>query len=340
MPPPFASAALRRINRPVPTCQSGQTLPLVVLFMAGLLGVCGLVLDGGNLYEQHQQTQRIADAAALAGAANIPSGFWASAAQTNAGKNDLSGDQINASYNGTDSVTVTVTRQVNTGFASLFGFTSAKVASSATATIAALAQVQGHVAPYAVLRSVYANGTGTVLFNENAPGTYGTIDLPATGNATGGSCSGATIKGTPGNIQSVLGDTMDVGQLVLGGCISVKSGASQPSANVINSLPGSLSTDLQATGNGDYQLISQPWDDHNGLPPRLLYVPIVESLPGGNGTTTVTGFSWFYATGAASGGSGLVITGVYTTIELPVTGSTVAYTPGARGQIVAVGLTK
>lgn len=308
--------------------------------MTGLLGVCGLVVDGGNLYAQHQQTQRVADAAALAGAANVPSGSWASAAQANAAKNDQSGDQVDVSFNGTDSVTVTVTRQAKTSFASLFGFTTVKVVSSATATIAALAQVQGHVSPYAVMRTVYANGTGTVLFNENAPGTYGTIDLPATDNASGGSCSGNVIKGTPGNIQSVLGDTMDVGQVALGGCLSVKSGASQPSANVINSLPGSLSTDLQATGYGDYQLISQPWDDHNGLPPRLLYVPIVDGLPGGNGSTTVTGFSWFYATSATSGGSGLTITGIYTTIELPTTGSTVAYTPGAQGQIVTVSLTK
>jgi hypothetical protein len=122
--------------------------------------------------------------------------------------------------------------------------------------------------------------------------------------------------------------------------VSVKSGASQPSADVINSLPGSLSSDLQSTGNGDYQLISQSWDDHNGLPPRLLYVPIVDSLPGGNGQTTVSGFSWFYATSASSGGSGLVINGVYVTIELPTTGQTVAYVPGAKGQIVMVGLTK
>jgi Flp pilus assembly protein TadG len=321
-------------------CSAGQTLPLLVLFMTGLLGVSGLVIDMGNLYEQHQQTQRIADAAALAGAGNIPSGAWASAAQANAATNEQPGDQVAVSFNGSDSVTVTVTRKATTSFANLFGISSATVVSSATATIAALGQVQGHIAPYAVLRTVYANGTGTVLFNQNAPGTYGTIDLPATDNTTGGSCSGDVIKGTPGNIQSVLGDTTDVGQVTLGGCLSVKSGASQPSANVINTLPGSLSTDLQPTGNGDYQLISQPWDDHNSLPPRLLYVPIVDGLPGGNGSTTVTGFSWFYATSASSGGSGLTITGVYTTIELPVTGSTVAYTPGAQGQIVTVTLTK
>src|SRR5206468_3308031 len=156
----------------------------------GLLGVCGLVIDLGNLYEQHHQTQAVADAAALAGAAAIPTGDYTAAAQGNAAKNDKAGDQIVVSYNGADSVTVTVTRHAPTYFAGLFGFRSAKVISSATATIAALAQVQGHISPYAVTRDVYADGAGTVLFNQNAPGAYGTIDLPTTDNTTGGSCSG------------------------------------------------------------------------------------------------------------------------------------------------------
>ena len=267
-------------------------------------------------------------------------GTYAAAAQSYAAKNDKPGDQIAVSYNGTDSVTVTVTRQAPTYFAKLFGFSSAKIVSSATATISALAQVQGHISPYAVTRPVYANGTGTVLFNQNAPGAYGTIDLPATDNTTGGSCSGDIVKGTPTNIQSILGDTMDVGQLVVGGCLSVKSGASQPSANVINSLPGTLATDLQSLGNGDYQITPQTWDDHNNLPRRLLYVPIVETLPGGNGTTNVTGFAWFYATDASSAGSGLAINGVYVTIQLPTTGQTIPYVPGTKGQITSVSLTK
>lgn len=147
--------------------------------------------------------------------------------------------------------------------------------------------MNGHIASYAVTTQVYANGSGTVLFNENAPGAYGTIDLPATDNTSGGSCSANTIPGTSPNIKAMLGDTLAAGQLVVGGCLSVKSGAAQPSADVINNLPGSLNADLQPLGNGLYQVIPQSWDDTNHLPPRLLFVPIVDTVPGGNGSTTV-----------------------------------------------------
>lgn len=140
-----------------------------------------------------------------------------------------------------------------------------------------------------------------MLFNENAPGAYGTIDLPATDNTSGGSCSGNTIPGgTSPNIKAMLGDTLAAGQLVVGGCLSVKSGAAQPSADVINNLSGSLNADLQPLGNGLYQVISQSWDDTNHLPPRLLFVPIVDTVPGGNGSTTVKQFAWFYATSATA----------------------------------------
>ena len=61
----------------------GQTLPVVVLFMFGLLGVSGLVIDVGSLYQQKQAVQAAADAAALAGAAQLPAGWSAAQAAVN-----------------------------------------------------------------------------------------------------------------------------------------------------------------------------------------------------------------------------------------------------------------
>jgi hypothetical protein len=100
-----------------------------------------------------------------------------------------------------------------------------------------------------------------------------------------------------------------------------------------------MGDDLQSLGNGDYVLIRQTWDDSSGFPPRLMYVPIVDSLPNGNGNATITGFAWFYMTSASSGGSGLQINGQFVTIQLPTTGTTTTYTPGARGQVVTAELT-
>src|SRR5512138_3600241 len=213
-----------------------------------------------------------------------------------AAKNGRAGDQVTVTMSGSDTVTVTVSRTAPTFFLKVFGKTSLPVSATAVARIEALGAVKGHVSPYAVTVDAYANGTGTTLFKESQPGAYGTIDLPATDNTSGGSCSGNVNKGTPSNIAPELADQLPAGQLVVGGCLSVKSGASQPSANVVNQIPpgnGNMSQDLQNMGNGQYQVIPQSWDDSNGLPPRLMFIPIVDQLPSGNGTSTIVSFAWF-----------------------------------------------
>ncbi|HET7171615.1 MAG TPA: pilus assembly protein TadG-related protein [Gaiellales bacterium] len=317
--------------------QGGQTLPLICLFMVSLLGVSGLVLDLGNGYVQRRAVQNEADAAAIAGADAIPSGNVSSAAQQMAAKNGLAGDQVTVTMSGVDTVTVTVSRTAPTYFLKVFGRTSIPVSATAVARIEALGVVNGHVSPYAVTEDAYANGTGTTLFKESQPGAYGTIDLPTTDNTTGGSCSGNTNKGTPSNIGPELSDNLPAGTLVVGGCLSVKSGASQPSANIVNNIAptnNAMNQDLQNLGNGQYQVIPQSWDDSNGLPPRLMYIPIVKTLPSGNGSTTILRFAWFYMTSATGGGSGLTINGQWVTLQLPPTGDTTQYIAGAVGQVL------
>src|SRR6476659_1402563 len=316
--------------------QRGQTLPLICLFMVSLLGVSGMVLDLGNGYAQRRAVQNEADAAAIAGADAIPSGNTASAAQQMAAKNGRASDQVTVTITGVDTVTVTVARTAPTFFLKVFGRSSIPVSATAKATVEAVGAVKGHVSPYAVTVQAYANGTGTTLFKESQPGAYGTIDLPTTDNLTGGSCSGNTNKGTPSNISPELSDNLPAGQLVIGGCLSVKSGASQPSGNVVNQIPpenNQMSQDLQSLGNGQYKEIPQAWTDSNGLPPRLMYIPIVNTLPSGNGQATITGFAWFDMTSANGGGSGLTINGQWVSLQLAPTGQTTGYVPGAIGQI-------
>jgi hypothetical protein len=317
--------------------ERGQTLPLICFFMVSLLGVSGMVLDLGNAYVQRRAVQNEADAAALAGADAIPNGGYTAAAQQMAAKNSRPGDQVTVQFTGPDTLTVTVSRTAPTFLLKVFGKSSIPVSATAVARIEALAAVHGHVSPYAVTVDAYANGTGTTLFKESQPGAYGTIDLPTTDNTSGGSCTGNTNKGTPSNISPELSDQLPSGELVIGGCLSVKSGASQPSGNVVNNIPPGnnlMSQDLQDLGNGQYQVIPQSWTDSNGLPPRLMYIPIVQTLPSGNGSTTIVSFAWFYMTSATGGGSGLTINGRWVTLQLPPTGNTTQYVPGAIGQVL------
>ncbi len=60
--------------------ERGQTLPLVVAFMFVIMIVCGMVLDVGNAYRVKTALQASADAAAAAGADNLPNTASADAA--------------------------------------------------------------------------------------------------------------------------------------------------------------------------------------------------------------------------------------------------------------------
>jgi hypothetical protein len=55
-------------------CESGQVLVFVVVVLFVLVGMAALVIDGGSWYRAQRQLQGAADAAALAGAQEIPTG--------------------------------------------------------------------------------------------------------------------------------------------------------------------------------------------------------------------------------------------------------------------------
>jgi Flp pilus assembly protein TadG len=67
--PRVASAAGRRLRAVART--SGQTLPLVVVFMFSILVFAGLVIDFGNAYRVQKALQASADASAAAGAGQL-----------------------------------------------------------------------------------------------------------------------------------------------------------------------------------------------------------------------------------------------------------------------------
>src|SRR5438105_3445130 len=125
--PNLTMTLLRSLRRSLGPREAGQTLPILVLFMIGFLGVMGLVIDGGGWYQQKQAVQAAADAAALAGASELPAGW--SAAQAGAGheytQNGKPSDTVSVSRTtdlvSGDSVTVTATRAAPTYFTRLFG---------------------------------------------------------------------------------------------------------------------------------------------------------------------------------------------------------------------------
>lgn len=119
--------------------EAGQALVLTVVFIFVLLASCAAVIDVGAWFREDRDTQRIADAAALAGAQALPesTGDATTLALEYADKNGggLSADKISFSKTVMDNDTIetVVERQAPGFFAQLFGIDSVKVGSIARA---------------------------------------------------------------------------------------------------------------------------------------------------------------------------------------------------------------
>lgn len=62
---------MRQLIRRLHEEDDGQVMILVAILMVGMVAVVGLVTDGGMVFAQRRDLQNVADAAALAGAAQI-----------------------------------------------------------------------------------------------------------------------------------------------------------------------------------------------------------------------------------------------------------------------------
>jgi hypothetical protein len=80
------SALLTRMRR-----DSGQAMVFLVFALVGLVGMTSLVIDGGSWFRTQRQVQTTADAAALAGAQDLPVDATAQATALNYAQQNFSG---------------------------------------------------------------------------------------------------------------------------------------------------------------------------------------------------------------------------------------------------------
>lgn len=126
--------------------QGGQALVLIALMAPVLIGFLGLALDYGRLASERRRLQAAADAASLAGVADLPSASTALAqadatvylgynsvtvGQNGAGTPTITFSSTNTSN---DTITVKVSRTLNLSFLPVLGLATRSVSASATAT--------------------------------------------------------------------------------------------------------------------------------------------------------------------------------------------------------------
>jgi Flp pilus assembly protein TadG len=115
----------------------GQSVILVALLLAGLVGVVALTVDGSRLYAEKAQMQTAADAGALAGARELCDkcnkcniGQARVAAERFALLNGASDAKVSVRH---DRVTVVAAVDVQPFFAGILGFRSFHIEADATA---------------------------------------------------------------------------------------------------------------------------------------------------------------------------------------------------------------
>lgn len=120
----------------------GQVLVLLVFFIAGAIGLGGLIVDTGSIYFIRQNLKKTADAAALAGAYELPNESAANQvaleyAARNGITNGSQGNQVTTQVNPTGTnanwFRVTIRRPFNYVFGRIFGLTQTNLTVFSTA---------------------------------------------------------------------------------------------------------------------------------------------------------------------------------------------------------------
>ncbi len=196
--------------------EEGQTIVLFAVALLGMCAIAGFAIDVGVAYKAHRSQQSLADAAALAGAYDLPNdtGLATSDAQSNAAQNGGSANSITYStqYLPNDTITVKTTKTVPTHFLTVLGVKTFTVGATAVAQAETLATASGGSAPFGVINTQpELAGPGCPCFGiqttldmtKVGPGSFSIIDIDGSKGGTspgilanwiedGCSCSTAT----------------------------------------------------------------------------------------------------------------------------------------------------
>jgi Putative Flp pilus-assembly TadE/G-like len=189
--------------------ERGQSLVIVLIFMTALIGMAAAVIDVGSWYRTDRKLQANADAAALAGAQELPESKAAAelAALTWADKNDGGVEAKNVRFRSTvvpnDTIEVTAERPAPGFFAKLFGFDSVEVRAKAAARAGVMNRGRW-AAPVAIdwrheklqCKPEPCWGDATELdFEKVGPGAFRLMNIDGSYGGTGPTDIGEWIRG-------------------------------------------------------------------------------------------------------------------------------------------------
>lgn len=284
----------------------GQAAILTILALTTLIGMVALVIDVGVWRNERGHMVNAADAAALAGAANLNKGASSAqaiaiqTAKVNGASSATATTYATSSTVGLDTVTVTVTAPGKPYFAKLFGVSGFDIKATATARVYAYTGLDdASLVPIGVTPNMlpaFGNEVDLKMAGGGCPtNDCGALQLPYQQNG----CS----AGVGANAwRDLLGGTTTPCAVNVGDVLSpVKGVASGPSDQGMNTRIGSNSDTfdqvVRTDPNGGLSTIIMPDS------PRLVQVPIIvdattgaSAFPQGSGKVRVVGFAYFFIT--------------------------------------------
>ena len=303
--------------------EKGQAVTIAILCMSMLLGMVSMATDLGLFFHDRRHLQNSTDAAALAGAAELPlhPDLAVDRARQWATKNGIPNAQIKKLEVRTTVVTndtmyIEVEKQFNWIFARALGRFSDAVSAHAAARVGSLSGGY-HMMPWALLQgeSVCLNASGNAILNASCSvkvgaasgitGWYGALDFD--GNGGGASEYQANIiDGTTDWKYCIHGDPAP-------GCISAVSVIDTLTGNKVGPTGAGIDTRLSAVicdanhnGKDDFGEVFQT--NPGGSPtyvttcpdsPRLVIIPIVSYTNVPIKKVTIEGWSLAYLSGYA-----------------------------------------
>ncbi len=297
--------------------EGGQTLVLFVLALTVMVGFAAMTIDVGMLFEDRRQLQNAADAAALAGVAELPNdpataklkarewavkhGYTASAIKT---------IDVQTTAYPNDTIYVELEQDFDWFFGRVLGQTSDTVSGEAAAQVGSLAGTSNFM-PWAIMLgdSTCLTLTGQPILNANCTvkvgagnaitGWYGALDLDGTG---GGAAEyrDNIIDGDAETVYCAAGQTESNCQ-----SFDVESLSGNQVAGTDKGIDARLANEPACDGNGngkdDFGEVFVP--DVSGTAtyavacpqaPRLIIVPIVSLNGIPVKTVSIAGWSLAY----------------------------------------------
>ena len=283
--------------------ERGQALVLFVLGLVVLLGFVAMTVDVGLILHERRSLQNAVDAAALAGAVELPNSqvLAESKAQEWAANNGIdlgAGDQITITIDPiSNAVEVEVTREAAFIFGRVLGLTTVDVHASATARIGAPASLSG-IMPFAVLEDAidYNVFPTTIKYDANNPtnGNFAPIRIDGPGSSI---YEQTVINGSDNAVcglsqPTCVDPTVDTqtGNLVGGTRDGIKYRINHTSVDC-----DEFDEVLIPDGNGSFKVSGScnPWTE-GSTSLRLVLIPVIETFCNGSCEVTILYFTGFF----------------------------------------------